>query len=214
MRTLIAIPCMDMVHTQFLKSLMGMNKVGSVGYAISCSSLIYDARNGLAKQAIEEGYDRVLWLDSDMDFAPDMFEKLSADMDEGLEMVGGIYFTRKVPCNPVFYKQVGYYHDSEKDEVTPVAVPYREYPMNTLFEVEGIGFGGVLVDVNLIKRVQDKFGLPFSPILGFGEDLSFCVRARQLDAKIFCDSRIKLGHVGQAIYTENTYLGGLNADKG
>ena len=44
---------MDMVHTIFMRALLGMNLVGECQYAISCSSLIYDARNNLAKQAIK-----------------------------------------------------------------------------------------------------------------------------------------------------------------
>ena len=61
------------------------------------------------------------------------------------------------------------------------------------------------MNVSLIKKVQDKFGLPFSPILGFGEDLSFCARARQVGAEIYCDSRAKMGHVGLGVIGEETY---------
>ena len=32
MRTLIAIPCMDMVHTVFMRSMLTLNKVGEVQY--------------------------------------------------------------------------------------------------------------------------------------------------------------------------------------
>lgn len=207
MRTLIAIPCMDMVHTIFMRALLGLNQVGECHFALSCSSLIYDARNTLAKQAIQEGYDRMLWFDSDMDFQSDFMERLCADMDENnLDIVGGLYFARRAPTNPIVYQKVGYYHSEEKDEVTPMALSYYEYPKDQLFECEGIGFGGVLVKVDLLKKVQDKFGLPFSPILGFGEDLSFCTRARDVGAKIYCDSRVKMGHVGLGVVTEDAYL--------
>ena len=63
-----------------------------------------------------------------------------------------------------------------------------------------------MVSVDLIKRVQDKYGLPFSPILGFGEDLSFCKRAEDLGATLWCDSRLKMGHIGMASVTESVYL--------
>lgn len=206
MKTLIAIPCMDMVHTQFMRSLLQLTKVGEVGFALSSSSLVYDARNTLAKQAVDGGFDRVLWLDSDMDFKPDMFVNLMRDMDDNnLEIVGGIYFSRKEPVVPVVYQKVGYYHDDEQDTVTPCALNYYEYPKDELFPCEGIGFGAVLMTTDLIKKVQDKYGLPFSPILGFGEDLSFCIRARDVGATIMCDSRIKVGHVGLRIYTEEHY---------
>lgn len=206
MKTLITIPCMDMVHTQFMRSLLQLTKVGEVGFALSSSSLVYDARNTLAKQAVDGGFDRVLWLDSDMDFKPDMFVNLMQDMDDNnLEIVGGIYFSRKEPVVPVVYQKVGYFHDDEQDTVTPCALNYYEYPKDELFPCEGIGFGAVLMTTDLIKKVQDKYGLPFSPILGFGEDLSFCIRARDVGATIMCDSRIKVGHVGLRTYTEEHY---------
>ena len=207
MRTLVALPCMDMVHTVFLKSLLGMDRVGQVGFAFSCSSLVYDARNTLAKQAVTEGYDRVLWLDSDMDFQPDLLKRLSEDMDEGhYELVSGLYFKRKAPVKPVIYKELGYYHSKELNEVTPIAVPYEDYPQDSVFSIAGCGFGGCLVTVDLINRVGEKFGLPFSPILGFGEDLSFCTRVSDLGVEMYCDSRVKMGHVGLGTITEETYL--------
>ena len=206
MKTLIALPCMDMVHTIFMKSLMGMDRVGQTGFAFSCSSLIYDARNTLAKQAVTEGYDRVLWLDSDMDFQPDLLRRLSEDMDEGRELVSGLYFKRKAPVKPVIYQHLGYIKNENDDGVTPVAVPYEDYPKDSVFPIAACGFGGCLVSVDLIKRVGDKFGLPFSPAMGFGEDLSFCSRATQLGVELYCDSRVKMGHVGLGTITEETYL--------
>ena len=206
MKTLIALPCMDMVHTVFLKSLVSMDRIGQTGYAFSCSSLIYDARNTLAKQAVNEGYDRILWLDSDMDFQPDLLKRLSADMDEGRELVSGLYFKRKAPVKPVIYKDMGMLKNENDDGMTPVAIAYEDYPQDTVFPIAGCGFGGCLVSVDLIKRVGDRYGLPFSPIMGFGEDLSFCIRATELGAELFCDSRVKMGHVGLGTITEETYL--------
>ena len=206
MKTLIAIPCMDMVHTVFMKSVVGLERVGECRFSLTCSSLVYDARNTLAKQAVTEGFDRVLWLDSDMDFNPDMLKILSEDMDEGKELVSGLYFKRKAPVKPVIYKEVGYYHDPKNESVTPIAIPYEDYPKDSIFPISGCGFGGVLVSVDLIKRVGEKFGLPFSPILGFGEDLSFCKRVSELGVEMFCDSRVKMGHVGLGTITEETYL--------
>lgn len=206
MKTLVAIPAMDMLHTVFFKSVVGLDKVGDVRFGLTSSSLVYTARNALAKQAIDEGFDRVLWLDSDMEFASDFMKRLSADIDDGCEMVSGLYFKRKAPVEPVIYKEVGYYHSEETKEVTPVALTYEEYPKDELFEVGGCGFGGVMMTVDLIKRVVAEFGQPFSPVMGFGEDLSFCKRVSHIGAKMWCDSRAKMGHVGQGTITEETYL--------
>lgn len=205
MKTLICIPCMDMVHAAFMKSLLGMRKVGQTRFTITCSSLIYDARNHMAKKAVTEGYDRVLWLDSDMDFEPDLMERLSARLDEGLDFVSGLYFTRKAPTRPVIFKECGYF-TGEDGEVTPVALFYDEYPKDDLFKIQASGFGGVMMTTDLIKRVAEKFGLPFAPMLGFGEDLSFCGRVQQIGGEMWCDSSIKMGHVGLGTITEAVYL--------
>ena len=181
MRTLIAIPCMDMVHTIFFKSVLGLQREGEVRFSLSCSSLVYDARNKLCAQAVNENYDRILWLDSDMDFQPDL----------------------------VIYETVGYYHNAEANEVTPHAVPFKEYPKDSVFNISGCGFGGVLMTVDIAKKVTDQFGVPFAPILGFGEDLSFCLRAEECGGKMVCDSRIKMGHIGLGTITEDAYLGGM-----
>lgn len=206
MKTLIAIPCMDMVHTNFLKSILGMRKVGEVQFQISCSSLIYDARNGLVKRAIEGNFDRILWLDSDMDFDPDLMERLSADMDEGREYVTALFFKRKAPIKPCIYSELAYMRNPDNGNLTPIAVCLEDYPQDQLFEIAASGMAATMMTVDLARRVQEKFGQPFSPQLGFGEDLSFCGRAKQVGARMWCDSRIKVGHVGMGVISESTYL--------
>lgn len=208
MKTMIAIPCMDMVHTGFMRALISMDRPGSTMFGIVQSSLVYDARNTLAKRAITEKCDRILWLDSDMDFDPDFMKRLSADMDEGKEFVAGLYFKRKAPVQPVIYKEVGYWK-GEDGTVTPIALPYEDYPRDSLFQIKGAGFGGVMHSVDLLTRVVDKFGLPFAPILGFGEDLSFCKRIEEIGGEMWCDSRAKMGHIGMGTITEDLYLNSL-----
>lgn len=211
MKTLIAIPCMEMMHTEFVQSLVGMRKVGDVQYGFISSSLIYDARNDLAKSAIEKGFDRVLWLDSDMTFGPDLMEKLSADLDEGYEMVSGLYFARKGPVRPVIFKECGI-AKLEDDKLMPVHTYYMDYPKESIFEIKACGFGAVMMTADLLKRVKDKLGMPFSPAAGFGEDLSFCLRVENVGGKIFCDSRIKAGHIGNRVITEEIYNTLLESD--
>lgn len=202
MRTLIAIPCMDMMHTPFVISLTGLQVKGEIKFAYSASSLVYDSRNGLARKAICERFDRVLWLDSDMQFSPDLFRKLSDDLDEGRDFVSGLYFTRKPPYKPVIYKKAGY--EQINNGVKPIAEAYYEYPKDSVFEVEAAGFGGVMMNTSLLAEVEKNFGLPFSPIMGFGEDISFCLRVKELGKKMYCDSSVKMGHVGQFVYDEDS----------
>ena len=215
MKTLICIPCMDMVHTAFMQSLLSMRMVGEIRFSIACSSLVYDARNRLADQAISGGFDRCLWLDSDMTFAPDTMERLSAHLDAGLEIVSGLYFTRKAPVTPVIYDNCGYYEANGK--VTPTAHSYLDYPKNQLVEIQGMGFGCVMHTVDLLKKVRERYGMPFTPVMGFGEDLSFCGRVIDSGSKIYADTSIKCGHIAQSLVNEETYItmgGGARVNAG
>lgn len=193
MKTLIAVPCMDMVHTQFAASLIAMDKP-NCEIAFCASSLIYDARDTLAEKAIHEKWDRVLWLDSDMMFEPDLFRRMSARMDEGYEFITGLYVTRKQPIRPVIFSLV------EKEP--PKAENFADYPKDSVFEVAGCGFGCVMTTTDLLLRLRGIYKYPFAPFAGVGEDLSFCLRATEQGTKIYCDSSIKLSHIGQRQFTE------------
>lgn len=203
MRTLIAVPAMDMLSTDFCRSCVGLQLSGEVQWTFSQGSLVYDGRNILADTAVREGFDRVLWLDSDMVFDPYLFQRLSEHLDLGKEMVSGLYVSRKTPIHPVIYKSIR--RDPLENGFLPVAEAYSDYPRDSLFPVAGCGFGTVMMTTELLRRLQAAYGLPFTPLPGFGEDLSFCLRVQELGAEMWCDSSIKLGHAGMAIYTEAEY---------
>ena len=204
MKTIIAIPCMDMMHTDFVRSLVGLRHPGETQITFSQGSLVYDGRNKLAEAALAGNFDRILWLDSDVVFGPELEEQLHADLDRGAEMVSALYFTRKEPIRPTVYKYLG----TDRDPVghpIPRAESYLDYPRETVFPVEACGFGAVMMTTALLRKVVNACGLPFSPMNGFGEDFSFCLRVRQIGEPIFCDSRIRTGHVGLFTYDENVY---------
>lgn len=199
MRYLIAIPCMDMVHTHFMASLLGMRRPDGTEVGICSSSLIYDARNTLASKATNEGFDRVLWLDSDMVLGDDTMERLIADMDEGRDFVSALFFTRKQPIRPCIYKSLETLENGRTR-----ANNYDDYPKDSVFEVAGAGFGAVMMSTDLIRAVG-RDSRPFSPMPGWGEDFSFELRAKDAGFKLFCDSRIRVGHVGLTVITEKTW---------
>lgn len=204
LKYLVAIPCFDTVYTDFMLSLLNLQRVGQCYLQVVKSSLIYDARNKLAKHAIDGGYDRVLWLDSDILFESDLMIKLAEHLDNGLEYASGLYFKRQYPTEPVCFQNI--VQNYEGEELVTKANIYRNYPKDQLFEVDATGFGAVMMTVDLIKKVSGKYGLPFSPQLGLGEDMSFCWRAKQIGSKLYCDSNIKLKHIGSIAYSEDTYL--------
>ena len=201
MKTLIAIPSMDMVPARFAQSLAMLRKDGECEIAFQIGSLVYNARNSLANIAIQTEADRVLWLDSDMVFAPDILSILGETMKEAdADIVTGLYFRRVPPYTPVLYDKL--------EQVSELSAEYRELKdlsKERIFEVAGCGFGCVLMGTDVFLSLDSKFGQLFNPTPGMGEDLAFCWRARQCGYKIICDQSVQLGHVGYEVYTKGFY---------
>lgn len=206
MKTLIAVPCFDEVKTDFFESFVNLIKPEGTSYTVVKDTLINEARNIIAANAIKSGFDRVMWFDSDMRFEPDTLLKLSEDMDKyNLDYVTGLYFTRRPPVKPCVFKELVWDKKANGDLDT-WAHNYHGYPEG-LTECAGSGFGCVLTTVDLLKRVGDLFGAPFAPLESMGEDLSFCWRVIQVGGKMWLDSRVKCGHVGAFEFTEEFYRG-------
>ena len=204
LKILIAIPCMDTVPVDFMTSMINMRKTSETAYAVQANSMIYDSRNTLTAKALVNGYDRVLWIDSDMVFDEDLLERLNRDMDAGPDYVSALCFKRHIPTGPCVYREINY-GQAEDGTVRAEAVPYNDYPEDMMFRCAGTGFGAVMVSTALLKDVWEHYGPPFNPLTQMGEDLSFCYRAAQLNYPMYCDSRIKVGHCGQYIYSESDY---------
>ena len=210
MSIMIAVPCMGSTPIQFTESLLNLEKPEGTKVCTKSSSLIYDARNLLSLTAIENKFDYIMWMDSDMTFPPDTITRLLEDMNDPLykpSMVTGLYVKRTFPVKPVIYEKVSPPEPDENGVLKINMNEYMNYPKDSRFPVEGCGFGCVLTPVSLIKQVWDKFGPAFSPLPWAGEDVSFCYRVNQMlkdtDAHIYCDSRVKCGHIGQFLFTED-----------
>ena len=192
-KILICVPCMDMVASGFAQSLAMLQKGGNeTAIMFECGSLIYDARNKLAKQAIKMQADYTMWLDSDMIFKPDTMVRLLA---HDAPIVSGAYFRRSPPYHLVAFDKC----DTETREWTDLPLPTETVKCG------GVGFGCVLVRTDVMFEVAAKYKTWFEPMNGFGEDLSFCYRARECGFDVLLDPTITCGHVGHIVVNEDFY---------
>ena len=200
MKTLIAVPCGDQLEANFVECLLNLRPVGETEIKLLKGTLVYDARSQLMEYALKTGgYDYILWLDSDMTFEPDLLERLMEDI-EGKQLVTGLCFGRRPPFKPCIYKDIRV--QQEGLGYMPYADNYFDYPRDQLFQVEGCGFACVLMTMDMAEAMS-VYGVPFFPIAGLGEDLAFCWRAKKLDYKLYCDSRLKIGHIMRLSVDEN-----------
>lgn len=188
MKLLIAIPTQDNMHYLFTQSLLNLTRrltETSVDYVVDmrADSLVYNSRERLAARARMENFSHVLWLDTDMVFDADLFERLSA---HDKDFVTAVCHGRKRPYKSCVFKRL--IPEAEKYSVTT-------YP-DDLFKIAGAGFACVLTSTKLLRDVKMKHGNLFVPSLAFGEDLAFCKKATECGYELWADPKIRPGHIG------------------
>ena len=207
MRLLVCVPSTDFMHVEFVKCLTSFMRHLDKGFVwydlkIMDGTMVHVARDNLAKLALQDGYTHTLWFDSDMVFTPDVLDDL---MFSGHDFVSGIYHARRAPHGSCIFKDINTMHIQRYE--------LDDYPNNT-FEIAGCGFGCVLLNVDIIRDVMNKFGTAFLPMKGLGEDLAFCQRVHDCGHKIYCEPGVRVGHIGHiAIYPDDreywANLGGM-----
>lgn len=207
-RIMVAVPSREQIDVNAIKCLMKLeqdsrlNPDVDVTLEIAIGTIIHDLRYAMAQKAIEEKYDYVLWIDSDMVFESDILIDLLAD---DKDIVTAVCFMRRSPYEPCIYKKMRMGMTTEEDEIEK----YLDFPENDVFEVEACGMAMCLMKIEALKHILNISGQPFFPLRNdhrtLGEDLSFCYKARSLGYKIFADSRVYVGHIGKLIADRDSW---------
>jgi len=146
------------------------------------------ARNDLARRGLKtKDYDgneftHFLWLDDDHVFTPDLALWLAR---EDLDMVSALYYGRTHPHYPVVYVK-----DDTDDKYKHFPITH---PPDSLFKCDAVGFGALLMKREVLEGTPEPW---FTVDYRAGEDIAFCVKAKEHGFNIYCDSRYKLGHLG------------------
>lgn len=157
------------------------------------------ARERIADEAVDKGMDYLFMIDDDMLCPIDIFEQL---YKHNVDICAALAFTRYPPHKPVIYELNNGYDPVAKNSYN-INYSVNSYPKDRLVQCDAVGFGGVLIKVDVLKGMQKPW---FMTTTGAGEDIYFCWEAGKAGFKIFMDTSIKLGHLGQPpVITEETY---------
>lgn len=199
MKTLIAIPCHDKVDAAFVRCLLALERSGEMAVQLLANSLVYVSREQLCRQALENDCDAVLFLDSDMTFAPDLFQKLkAAGEEENAEVVTALAFRRRPPYTPCIWERI------RIGEGDPIVEEFDDIPEGRV-DIDACGMAGCLISTKIIRKVFERYGTCFSPLPKFGEDISFCIRAKQCGANIICETDAEMGHLSQLVVDRSAF---------
>ncbi len=165
------------------------------------------AREQLAQYSLDGGFDYLFMIDDDMICPLDLFEKLYANKKD---ICAALAFTRNPPHGPVLYNlEKGF--DPFRGERYYCNYSVKTYPKETLVECDAVGFGAVLIKVDVLRGMKKPY---FMSTSGAGEDIHFCHMAREAGFRVFMDTRVKLGHLGYPkVITEETFESANNVEK-
>jgi len=150
----------------------------------------FRARNTLVDLAIVNDCDYLLMLDDDMVCPPDLFTKLSG---HDKDVCGALYYQRGGAYHPVIMRQY-----SAKDGLKGVNFINHFDDMLRkpgLYDVTGgvIGGGCLLFKTEVFNKIQQ----PYFWIDGIvGTDVYICNKLADAGVKIWVDTSVELGHVG------------------
>jgi hypothetical protein len=205
----LAFPVRDHINTLTAMSLMYTDwswlEGARLDHLILHGSILTMQRNE-AVQKMRGKY--LIFIDDDMVWPPDAVHRLVGSYMELLDagvtepfMVGGLCFRRTPPYQPTLYM---------REQPTAGQYNFMEEWTEGLVEVDATGMAFVLIPTEVFAAVagtempsyetrQRLGGLPsfFRWDKNFGEDLQFCQDVKAAGARIFVDTRIEIGHVGE-----------------
>lgn len=227
-RILLATPCHSgLAPTDYMLSVVEtMTSPILHGYSFGLSILNHEAvisraRNILAHQAIVEGYDKLLFIDSDISFtAADVVAILASKK----QVVGGTYSLKCLPPSPSFNPL-----DEHRGDFTSPRRTLEEFdrytkrrgdPETGEVEVKHVPTGFLAIDVQVLRSLRarvESYRHPdaetgeivrmhnFFPIGVVGdellsEDWSFSRLCRESSIPVHLNTRIRLGHIGTYQY--------------
>lgn len=193
----IGVPARDEVMTGFMFSMVNMvartaaSTDIEIRFSTSAGTLICDQRDKLAKAALAEQADWLLFADSDMRFPSDALVRLLA---HGEPIVACNYTTRRAPAEPVAFKTLG---TAEKLWTTQDSTG--------LEECAAVGMGLMLIHTEVLKAMEKPwFFIPYLKDVDghWGEDVWFCNQARKAGFATLIDHDLskEIKHIGLREY--------------
>ena len=155
---------------------------------------VEQVRNIMVSWALNNKFDYLLSVDSDIIMEPDTLQKLLNCQNQQTAVSSGVYIQRKdgvrIPEIYVHNPQTG----GQKN------IDISEVQGDRLIEVEAVGFGCCLVRRDVFEQVGNPWfqyhsNIEFDKVLS--EDVDFCIKARNKGYKIIVDTSIKLRHISK-----------------
>lgn len=153
---------------------------------------VHRNREMLMKDAVENDFTHLMFIDTDIVFPPDGIERLMA---RDKDLIGAAYNMRNM-------MKPGQLEVPRTSTVKLLGGKRRFPTMDSPFRCDTVPTGFMLVRLEKFKQIEQPwFETVWTEDEGFmGEDTYFCRRARENGIDVWVDPTIPLGHVGEFMY--------------
>jgi hypothetical protein len=204
-KCVVLVPVADKIEPACARGLFELERQGYAVWRLYGASAIDQARSQMASDALNAGFEELMWIDTDIDFPFDAVNRLRA-LD--LPVVCGVY-AKKGRRELVVHFEPGTEHlVFGKD--------------GGLLEIKYAATGFLLTKRSVYEKIQAQEQLPvcnrqfgnptvpyFLPMIVedgenhwyLGEDFAFSERCRRSGFPVVADTRIRLGHIGREAYS-------------
>jgi GT2 family glycosyltransferase len=200
-RILIAVPNAGGIEPDTLISIYNMDVPSGIETELKSfyGYLIDDARNKIVKHAIDNRYDGILFVDSDMTLPKNTLTRF---ISESKDIVSGLYIKKLSNDEKVIELFLKNENTSADGKIIRNVKP-TDFKDNKTFEVDACGFGCVLIRTSVFLKIgypYFKYQFNENPLLNTSEDIDFCIKAKYRGFKIYAATDILLGHIGKKEY--------------
>lgn len=170
-----------------------------IGFFTQYRSHVHIARLELTKDAVAWGADVVVWFDDDAVPPHDLFQRLWPHLST-YDIVVPFFTTRDDPPESVAW--VARWGEP-KDGVFPLEKVRKVLASDPPQEIHLTGLHTVIMRGTVLRDVLAvSQGNPFQYTQRVGEDGCFFFMAANAKKRVFCDTTVQVGHIGEKIYGE------------
>jgi len=191
-KLLIAIPTSRYIETECFQCLYEQKIPNCKTELFVPNSYSIDiSRNTIAKYAMDNKFDYVFYLDSDIMLPKNGIKNL---LSHDKDIVSGVYAYKQLGRNDVVLKR---YTKDDPEDYDDLSVNEVIESKNRIISVDGFGFGCVLLKTEVFKNIKFPY---FVYTQNLGEDIYFCQKAKLAGFELLVDTKVLCGHVGTVNY--------------
>jgi len=192
MKILLAILYTQYVETECWKSLIGLMRVEGCAIEIRTYAKYSAAqgRNVAAKDAVNDWFDYLMFVDSDQVLPPETLATLLA-MDGDVRLAWTMMAVGSPDTN------IAIYNKEQGKEFGHFSFHAVGTLPNEVFECDGGGLAISLIKTDLFKELEYPYFCYIEYANGdvLSEDLNFCLTVKGMGKSIKCDPALRAGHV-------------------